>query len=47
MAIAHEFARDASNKSSLIETAKALHPLLSGEAPRADARGGLSAAYLH
>jgi indole-3-acetate monooxygenase len=42
MALAHEFTRDASNKSSLIEKAKALHSLLSGEAPRADARGRLT-----
>ena len=42
MALAHEFARDASNKSSLVEKAKALHPLFSGEAPRADARGSLT-----
>ena len=42
MAFAHEFARDASNKSSLIEKAKALHQLLSGEAPRADAQGRLT-----
>jgi indole-3-acetate monooxygenase len=42
MALAHESPRAALKQSSLLETAKALHPLLSGEAPRADARGRLT-----
>jgi hypothetical protein len=36
MALAREFARDASNGTSLVEKAKELHPLVAGEA----ARGG-------
>jgi indole-3-acetate monooxygenase len=46
MALAREFARDASNGTSLVEKAKELHPLIAGEAARGEAKGMLTEATL-